>query len=178
VLARIPAAAVMLTALTVLALGASPANATSTLTGVVVVPCNQTTPSTSMLDVPQGWLLVTVVGACDYHASTNPDTITTVNTPCSYGNVQNIPCVTNQPITQPAAACAWSAHYVASTCDTGNPFLLLPCGGGTVKVDGQCVQPPGLVYHIGNGPVSAVYTDTAYSDNLGYFIVIFQWTPL
>src|SRR5688572_22077976 len=86
----------------------APASATgfSTLTDTILVPCNQSTASFSNLDVPQGWLAVTVEGACDYALNTNTATVATIGTPCEIPPIYNIPCVQGLGVGVPFPLCS------------------------------------------------------------------------
>jgi hypothetical protein len=143
--------------------------------------------SNEVLDVtlPNGIYLVTAVGLCSPHGLN--DWGTTVGTPCSTTTTGSIPCVTLTAQNLPGQAC-WESVLAASVnvCAPSAPTAgLTGCGlyGVTVSTDGQandqCLSlgAAGLVSHAG-GPMRARFTDDAYADNTGSFLVTAVFTPL
>lgn len=156
----------------------APAQGVNTITYALVVPCWDADGVSSgpLVTMPSGIYAITITGACDFGTHLAPGNSVPVNTPCSVPPVQNIPCISGASVDVPAAACLVSASVVWTYC--GAQTGVLSCAQQHVVVNNQCFPlGTGLLAH-GGGPVSARYVDSIYSDNVGAFVVTFQFTPL
>lgn len=165
-----------LAASAVLPSAATPANAVQSLAYTFAVPCNDPSPTPSLVDLPSGRYAVAYVGACTYdigHTSSVP-----VNTPCTLPTVGTVPCVSTTVNNVPGVL---SQISTGSVDVKGFVPSVAPTDCGTdahVEVDGQCVPlNAGTIAH-GGGVMTAWFADGAHADNLGAFLVTVVWTPL
>jgi hypothetical protein len=155
---------------------ATPAHAVQSLAYTFAVPCNNPSPTPSLVDLPSGTYAVAYVGVCSYdinHTSGVP-----VNTPCTLPTVGTVPCVSttinNLPgvLSQVTTGSVDVEGFVPRVAQTD-------CGTNAhVEVDGQCVRlNAGTITH-GGGVMTAWFQDLNHADNLGAFLVTVVWTPL
>jgi hypothetical protein len=160
------------------------AAAINTFSYSMVVPCDTGALQSSgpLVEMPSGILFVTVAGACNYSVSTASDwNAGPVDTPCSIGPVQNVPCVSGYYQPYPRALCTWSFSAAGTGCGYGLSApgtSTLYCGEIYVEVNFVCVT--GANFHMihAGGPVYARFVDNGYYNNAGSLVVTFQWTPV
>jgi len=161
-----------------LVVGVVPAShATQSVTYTFAVPCNSGANVTAPVTFPSGVYEVVVTGACSL---VNGVAGTGVSTPCNTP-VGAIPCTTLTLNNLPYAEC-WSVAL---------GYDVEPCGGWLDVTPARCAYSIAVWSSTGSacmpsavntyvhpgGPMWVTYSDTAYSDNTGAFLVTVIWTP-